>query len=86
VKLYSLKTVNWLCLVSLLAVFSPMNSSACAACYGESDAPIALGAAWGIVVLGAIIACVLSGVVVFFVHSNRKASELKNVTDPAESV
>ena len=85
-KLYRLKTVKWLCFASLLAVLSPMNLLACAACYGESDAPIALGAAWGIVVLGAIIACVLSGVVVFFVQSNRKASELKNVTDRTESV
>jgi hypothetical protein len=87
VKLISFGTLKWFCLATLLAVFSPSNLLACAVCYGESDAPMARGVTWAILALGAIIACVLSGVAVFIVHLKRKSSELNNGSDPgAESV
>ena len=46
---------------------------ACAACYGQSDSPLAQGMNWGILSLMAVIGCVLSGVAAFFVHIGRRS-------------
>lgn len=86
-KRISFSTLKWLCVAMLIAVLSPSNLLACAVCYGESDAPMARGVTWGILALGGVIGCVLSGVVVFVVHLKRKSSELNNGSNPgAESV
>jgi hypothetical protein len=49
---------------------------ACAVCYGEPDSPVSKGLTWAIIALGAIVVCVLAGIVGFFVHANRSAAEL----------
>ena len=52
---------------------------ACAACYGQSDSPLAEGMNWGIATLLGVVACVLGGIAVFFVHLGRKSA----ATNPA---
>ena len=79
--------LKFLWMTALAGVFGPARLFACAVCYGQSDAPMARGLTWAILALGGIIACVLSGVVVFFVHAGRKSSALaeKNSTSLTES-
>ena len=52
----------------------PARVLACAACFGESDSPLARGMNWGIFSLLAVIVCVLGGVASFFVYLGRRAS------------
>lgn len=60
----------------LLALFASAPAArACAICYGEPDSPMSQGLTWAIVALGAIVVTVLAGVVGFFVHANRHATE-----------
>jgi len=54
--------------------FQPGAALACAACYGQSDSPLALGMNWGIFSLLGVIACVLGGITSFFVYLGRKSS------------
>jgi len=61
-------------LLLLAGMNSPMQALACAVCYGESDAPMAKGAAFAILALGIVVAGVLGGIVAFFVHIKRKAA------------
>ncbi len=61
----------------LLALANPARTLACAVCYGESDAPMARGAAIAIVMLGVVVFSVLGAVVAFFVHAKRKAAALQ---------
>jgi heme/copper-type cytochrome/quinol oxidase subunit 2 len=56
---------------------------ACAACYGQSDAPMAQGMNWGILSLMGIIVLVLGGVAGFFVYLARRAAELAVTTPPS---
>jgi hypothetical protein len=61
---------------------------ACAACYGQSDSPMALGMNWGIFSLLGVIACVLGGITSFFVYLGRKSSATvprEPATDAPES-
>lgn len=62
------------CVLTLLLLSAPSRVMACAVCYGESDAPMAKGAALAIIMLGIVIYGVLGAVIVFFVHSRRKAA------------
>lgn len=55
---------------------SPQSVWACAACYGQSDAPMAQGMNWGILSLLGIIVLVLGGVAGFFICLARRAAEL----------
>jgi hypothetical protein len=50
---------------------------ACAACYGQSDSPLAQGMNWGIFTLLGMIVCVLTGITTFFVVINRKAASAR---------
>lgn len=68
-----------------MAAFSPARLLACAVCYGESDAPMARGVTWAILALAGVVAGVLSGVVVFFVHVKRKSSAQAELMASAES-
>lgn len=77
--------IKFLLIAALLAMFSPAKLSACAVCYGESDAPMARGLTFAIIALAGVIACVLSGVVVFFVHMGKKSSAADNSAAGAES-
>jgi hypothetical protein len=56
-----------------LALF-PDSAQACAACYGQSDSPMAAGMNWGIVSLLVMIVLVLGGFAGFFVFVIRRAA------------
>jgi hypothetical protein len=58
-------------------LLSLARAGACAACYGQSDSPLAAGMNWGIVSLLGIIGFVLGGVAAFGVYLARRASVLK---------
>jgi hypothetical protein len=58
---------------------------ACAACYGQSDSPLASGLNWGIFFLMGVIGTVLSGVVVFFVHVGKNSAGLDQLPAPEKS-
>ncbi len=47
---------------------------ACAACYGQSDSPLAAGMNWGIFSLLGTILVVLGGVAAFFVYLARRSA------------
>jgi hypothetical protein len=64
----------------LIALFNPAPIWACAACYGQSDSPMARGMNWGIFTLLGIVACVLATFAAFFVHIGRKSA-----ADPASA-
>jgi len=72
------RTITKLILCSLGAglALQPRSLPACAACYGQSDAPMAHGMNWGIVSLLGIIVLVLTGVAAFFVYLARRAVSL----------
>jgi hypothetical protein len=50
---------------------------ACAACYGQSDSPLARGMNWGIFTLLGMIGFVLTGITTFFVVINRKSASVR---------
>jgi len=69
-----------------LAVPGPLW--ACAACYGQSDSPLARGMNWGIFSLLAVVVCVLGGIATFFVFLAKKSATVagrETGTPPAES-
>jgi len=47
---------------------------ACAACFGKSDSPLALGVNWGIFSLLAVVVCVLGGISAFFIFLAKRAA------------
>lgn len=59
-------------LVVALAL-QPNSLRACAACYGQSDSPMAQGMNWGIMSLLVVVGTVLGGVAAFFVYLARRA-------------
>jgi len=61
--------------------FQPDSLRACAACYGQSDAPMAAGMNWGIFSLLTVVVFVLGGVAAFFVYLARRAATVA-ATDP----
>ena len=70
----------------LLATMPARPVWACAACYGQSDAPMAQGMNWGILSLLGIIGLVLGGVAGFFVYLARRAAENSVASAPASLV
>ena len=50
------------------------NLLACAACYGKSDSPLALGLNWGIFSLLGVVIFVLGGFAGFFIYLVKKAN------------
>ena len=77
--LYLLLNAFWLC---------PASVRACAACYGQSDSPMAKGMNWGIMSLLGIIIMVLAGVAGFFIHLVRRSDRMPPVapTGPMTAV
>jgi len=70
----------------LLAVFislAPGSAWACAACYGQSDSPMAKGMNWGIFSLLGFIVLVLGGVAAFFIYLARRAAAAPIAASPA---
>jgi hypothetical protein len=61
------------CLAAAL-VLQPDLLRACAACYGQSDSPMAAGMNWGILSLLVVVGCVLGGVTAFFVYLARRSA------------
>ena len=52
---------------------------ACAACYGQSDSPLAQGMNWAIFSLLGVVVCVLTGITTFFVVISRKSASVRAV-------
>lgn len=52
----------------------PAALLACAACYGQSDSPLAKGMNWGIFSLLGVVVCVLCGIASFFVYLGRRSA------------
>ena len=63
-------------LSSMVVAFTlrPGPLVACAACYGQSDSPMAQGMNWAIFSLLAVVAVVLGGVAAFFVYLGRRSA------------
>ena len=70
-------------LLSAGALVVPRSVWACAACYGQSDSPMAAGMNWGIATLLAMIIFVLGGVAGFFVFLIRRQSSSTERTEAA---
>ena len=61
-------------LLILALALHPNSLLACAACYGQSDSPMARGMNWGILSLLAIVAVVLSAFTAFFIYLARRSA------------
>ena len=66
--------MNLLQLASFLVVFSPARLFACAACYGQSDSPLAEGMNMGVLFLLGVVTLVIGGFVALFVMLARRAA------------
>lgn len=67
---------TWVLAVLALAVaLHPNSVHACAACYGQSDSPMAAGMNWGIFSLLAVVMVVLAGVASFFTYLARQSAK-----------
>lgn len=79
--------------VMAAAMFHPLSAHACAACYGQSDAPIARGMNWGILSLLGVVGMVLGILSSFFVFLAKRSASFAavsaaapaSVTQPTES-
>lgn len=72
-----------LCLIAAACVMIPGTASACAACYGQSDSPLANGMNWGILSLLTTIVFVLGLIAAFFVFLARKSATVAAAATPA---
>jgi hypothetical protein len=83
-NLFSNVGVRGKALASGLAVTLAFPSSvrACAACYGQSDSPMAAGMNWGIMSLMAVIIMVLGGVAAFFIYVAKRSSRATLLASP----
>ena len=61
-------------IATVALVFHSESASACAACFGKSDSPLAAGMNWGIFSLLGVVVCVLGGIATFFVFLAKKAA------------
>ena len=62
--------------LSVLAGMLPASVPACAACFGQSDSPMAKGMNAGIFTLLLVITSTLLGIAIFFVYILRRAARL----------
>jgi hypothetical protein len=67
-------TIRFLLLTAALSSLAPASAWACAACYGQSDSPMAQGMNWGILSLLGCIGLVLAGVGGFFIYLARRGT------------
>ena len=65
-----------LSVVFVALALQPGSLLACAACYGQSDSPMAAGMNWGIMSLLSVIAMVLGGVAAFFIYLAKRAARV----------
>jgi hypothetical protein len=75
--------IAWAGALAMLAL-RPDSVLACAACYGQSDSPLAQGMNWGIFSLLAVVGCVLSGIAMFFVHVSKQSAAVSPDEPPVE--
>ncbi len=69
-------------LLPVLALFAPVKSFACAACYGGNiDSSLADGMNWGIFTLLAIVVPVLVTFLAFFIYLIRKSDALAKAAE-----
>jgi hypothetical protein len=68
-----------------LVVLKGQAAYACAACFGQSDSPLAEGMNMGILCLLGVLSVVLAGVVAFFVHACRKGAAVEQGATSVES-
>jgi hypothetical protein len=61
---------------ALSAALMPHSASACAACFGQSDSPMAKGMNMGIFSLLFVVVFVLTGVAAFFIYLVKRSSAL----------
>ena len=62
--------------IASAASLVPASARACAACYGQSDSPMAAGMNWGIVTLLGIIVAVLGGIASCFILVARRSASV----------
>jgi hypothetical protein len=67
-------TFRALIAVAVLACLQPATAHACAACYGQSDSPLAQGFNLGIISLLGVVLTVLSGIASFFIYLARRSA------------
>ncbi len=75
--------VEGILLVGLAVALHPASVQACAACYGQSDAPMAAGMNWGILSLFGMVVMVLGGIGAFFVYLARRSATI-SAAKPAQ--
>ena len=71
-RFHKIRILSWL-LVGGAALHAPA-ALACAACFGQSDSPLAEGMNWGIFSLLAVVVSVLGGIAGFFIFLARKSA------------
>jgi hypothetical protein len=71
-----MKLAQKLFIAALLAGGAPTSLFACAACYGQSDSPLAQGMNYGIFTLLGVVLAVLTVFLVGFVHIVRKSEKM----------
>ena len=70
-------------ILALAVSLHPAPLLACAACYGQSDSPMASGMNWGILSLLGVVVMVLGGVVFSFISLARRAAAVAAATPAA---
>src|SRR3989442_395450 len=77
-----------LCRFALLAIFTLQSTSlwACAACYGQSDSPLAHGFNWAILSLLGVVSVVLAGIASFFVYLGKRSADIAGSTGTPDAL
>lgn len=72
-----MKMMKLILALAAAAALPARSALACAACYGQSDSPLAAGMNWGIFSLMGVIVCVLGSIASFFVFLARRAAAVE---------
>ena len=70
----------------VVLALQPESLLACAACYGQSDSPMAAGMNWGIMSLLVVIALVLGGVSAFFIYLAKRSARAPLLASPGAAL
>jgi hypothetical protein len=87
-KTAGLKTMRRVLVAMAIALLlQPRSVWACAACYGQSDSPMAKGMNWGIFSLMGVVGCVLGTLASFFVFLGKRAAstQSRSIAAPADA-